>query len=74
MHVRCLYPGDLLMDLFVLSESAVFGYKVDNFYAPRFEGCLLATDPELNIDWRISHEKIIMSDKDKEGKLLDYFL
>ncbi len=63
-------PRGFAHGFIVLSESAIFGYKVDNIYAPQAEGCLLATDPALNIDWRIPEEKCLMSQKDKEGELL----
>ena len=49
----------------VLSTEAVFQYKCDNFYAPQSEGGIAWNDPDLNIDWRIPKDKIILSEKDK---------
>lgn len=57
----------------VLSETAIFDYKCDNFYDPAAEGGIAYNDSELNIDWRIPHEKVILSDKDKNfPSLIDY--
>ncbi|MCU7618676.1 dTDP-4-dehydrorhamnose 3,5-epimerase [Chryseobacterium sp. PBS4-4] len=48
----------------VLSKTAVFSYKCDNFYNKDSEGGVLWNDTELNIDWQIPLEDIILSDKD----------
>ncbi|WCC47603.1 dTDP-4-dehydrorhamnose 3,5-epimerase [Tenacibaculum finnmarkense] len=49
----------------VLSEEAIFSYKVDNKYAPLHEDGILWNDKTLNIDWNIEQEKIILSAKDE---------
>ncbi|MFI8380444.1 dTDP-4-dehydrorhamnose 3,5-epimerase [Leeuwenhoekiella sp. NPDC079379] len=49
----------------VLSESATFFYKCDNYYAPEFDTGLAFDDPELKIDWRIKLEEMMLSEKDK---------
>ena len=54
----------------VLSETAVFQYKTDNYYCPEAEGSLLCTDPALAIDWRLPPADIILSDKDRRAPLL----
>lgn len=51
----------------VLSETAEFFYKCDNFYAKEQEGALLYNDPQLNIDWQIDLDQVILSDKDRES-------
>ena len=51
----------------VLSETAVFSYKCDNFYQKDAEGSVIYNDPELNIDWKLPADAIILSEKD--GKL-----
>lgn len=51
----------------VLSETAVFQYKTDNFYCPESEGAIMWNDPELGIDWRLPAEDIILSGKDKSN-------
>ena len=49
----------------VLTETAVFAYKCDNFYNKESEGGVLWNDHELNIDWKLPVSDIILSDKDK---------
>jgi len=49
----------------VLSESAVFAYKVDNSYAPESDSGIRYDDKELNIDWGLSEEDIQLSVKDE---------
>ena len=49
----------------VLSEKAIFSYKVDNFYAPTHESGIIWNDSTLKIDWKIDHNNILLSDKDK---------
>ena len=54
----------------VLSDEAVFTYKVDNVYAPQAEGSVLFSDPTIDIKWPIDKEKMILSDKDIHAPLL----
>ncbi len=49
----------------VLSETAEFFYKCDNFYSKEDEGGLIYNDPNLNINWGIDLADAILSDKDK---------
>lgn len=49
----------------VLSESAEFFYKCDNFYNKEAEGGLIYNDAQLGIDWQLASEEIILSEKDK---------
>ncbi|WP_407483441.1 dTDP-4-dehydrorhamnose 3,5-epimerase [Elizabethkingia meningoseptica] len=51
----------------VLSETAIFSYKCDNFYKKEAEGCVKYNDPDLNIDWKIAESDIILSDKDQNA-------
>ena len=48
----------------VLSETAIFSYKVDNYYNPDSESGILWNDPDLKIDWKINKNEIIVSQKD----------
>lgn len=54
----------------VLSEEAVFQYKCDNYYAPQAEGSIAWNDPAIGIDWRLSENDILLSDKDQKSPLL----
>ena len=54
----------------VLSETAVFCYRVDNIYSPSTERTLNCMDPDLSIQWTMDQSKITLSEKDKIGKLL----
>lgn len=48
----------------VLSETATFAYKVDNYYSPECDRGIAFNDPQLNINWRLSNELLMLSDKD----------
>ena len=51
----------------VLSEEAVFMYKVDNKYAPQAEASILYNDETLAIDWMLGESQLLLSPKDTEG-------
>ena len=57
----------------VLSETAVFQYKCDNFYHPEADGGINIKDESLRIDWRIPVEKAILSEKDFKHTILKNF-
>ena len=48
----------------VLSDSAEFFYKCDNYYNKASEGGLHFSDPDLNIDWKVPADRLIISEKD----------
>ena len=48
----------------VLSETAIFQYKCDNFYHPEADGGINIKDESLGIDWHIPMEKALLSEKD----------
>lgn len=52
----------------VLSETVVFQYKCDNYYAPGYEGGIRFDDPNLGIDWQIPREDMVLSEKDMKHK------
>lgn len=63
---RMLYlPHGMAHGFSVLSPSAIFQYKCDNFYHPEVEGALAWDDPTLAIDWQLPTAEIILSEKDK---------
>lgn len=49
----------------VLSETAIFSYKCDNFYYKESERGIIYNDPDLNIDWKIDEKDAKLSEKDK---------
>ena len=49
----------------VLSETAVFAYKVDNTYAPEYDAGIKYDDKDLNINWGLAEEVVQLSEKDK---------
>ena len=57
----------------VLSETAVFQYKCNEFYHPEAEGGISILDDSLGIDWHISTDQAILSDKDTKHSLLKDF-
>ncbi len=80
-HVAVELTGDNRRQLFiprgfahgfsVLSPTALFQYKCDNFYSPRHEGAIAWNDPTLGIDWRIPAPQVILSAKDTAHPLLE---
>ncbi len=57
----------------VLSETAVFQYKCDEFYHPEADGGISILDDSLGIDWKIPMDKVILSEKDTKHPLLKDF-
>lgn len=51
----------------VLSDEAIFTYKVDNKYAPQAEASILYNDETLGIDWPLAESQMLLSAKDREG-------
>lgn len=57
----------------VLSETAVFQYKCDEFYHPEADDGISILDGSLGIDWRIPTDKAVLSEKDtRHGMLADF--
>ena len=65
-----IVPRGFAHGFVVLSETALFSYKCDNFYAPAHEGGLAYNDPDLKIDWIVPNDKLILSDKDLKNPRL----
>lgn len=49
----------------VLSETAEFFYKCDNYYSSEHEGGIRFDDPELGIDWQVGEEDLVLSGRDR---------
>lgn len=69
-HLQLFLPKGLGHAMICLTESCVFQYKVDNYYAPQSEGYVAWDDPDLNINWQVPIDKIILSEKDKHHPCL----
>jgi len=69
-HLQFLIPQGFAHGFSVLSKTAVFSYKCDNFYTPALDRGIAYNDPALNIDWRIPADKALISDKDTKHPFL----
>ena len=68
-------PRGFAHGFLVLSDEAIFSYKVDNVYAPQAEAGICWNDPQLGIEWPISPSEGLASEKDlKQPKLSDAWL
>ncbi len=72
-HLQFFIPHGFAHGFSVLSPTAVFQYKCDNFYAPQADGGISIIDSSLGIDWKIPTGKAILSDKDSRHPLLKDF-
>lgn len=72
-HRQFFIPKGFAHGFAVLSDTAVFQYKCDEFYHPEADGGISILDESLNIDWRIPTDKAILSDKDTKHPLLKEF-
>ncbi len=72
-HHQLFIPHGFAHGFAVLSETAVFQYKCDNFYHPEADGGISILDGSIGIDWRIPVDKAILSDKDTKHPLLKDF-
>lgn len=65
-HLQFFIPKGFAHGFAVLSEEAIFQYKCDEFYTPQSEGGIQLMDESLGINWPISADKAILSEKDKK--------
>ena len=86
-HVAVELSGDNKKQMFiprgfghgfvVLTDGATFAYKVDSYYSPECDRGLAFDDTELNIDWQLPKEQLLISDKDTQqpplSELIDCF-
>lgn len=63
-HRQFFVPRGFAHGFAVLSETAIFQYKCDNFYAPQADGGISIQDASLGIDWHIPTDEAILSEKD----------
>ena len=73
-HRQLFIPRGFAHGFAVLSESAHFLYKCDNYYCPEAEDGIAYNDPELGIDWQIDLAEAIVSEKDSHRPTLSQWL
>ena len=72
-HRQFFVPRGFAHGFAVLSEEAVFQYKCDNFYHPEADGGISILDESLGIDWGLTMEEALLSEKDtKHPKLAEF--
>jgi len=69
-HYQLFVPRGFAHGYSVLKDDTIFTYKCDNYYNKQSEGGIYFADNQLNIDWRIPLDKMIISEKDKALKSL----
>jgi dTDP-4-dehydrorhamnose 3,5-epimerase len=72
-HTQLFIPRGFAHGFLVLSEVADFFYKCDNYYNKQAEGGIIYNDPQLNINWQLQPDELVVSDKDKSLPLFDTF-
>jgi dTDP-4-dehydrorhamnose 3,5-epimerase len=72
-HRQFFVPRGFAHGFAVLSETAVFQYKCDEFYHPEVDGGISILDGSLGIDWKIPTDKALLSEKDTKHALLKDF-
>ncbi|WP_299062405.1 dTDP-4-dehydrorhamnose 3,5-epimerase [uncultured Polaribacter sp.] len=70
---QLLVPRGFLHGFSVLEDDTIVSYKCDNYYEPEAEDGVLYNDKDLNIDWKIHANKIILSEKDLKLKFFCNF-
>ncbi|CCG54672.1 dTDP-4-dehydrorhamnose 3,5-epimerase [Flavobacterium indicum GPTSA100-9 = DSM 17447] len=70
-QIQFYIPRGFAHGFLVLSETATFFYKCDNFYNAASEGGVLFNDPTLTIDWKFPIEDMIISEKDQQLPTLE---
>lgn len=73
-HLQVYIPKGFAHGFSVLSETAVFQYKCDGYYAPASEAAIAWNDPDLAIDWKLPIEAVVLSDKDRNHPSLKEFI
>ncbi len=63
-------PRGFAHGFLVLSDEAIFAYKVDNYYAPEYDRSICFDDPTIGIEWNFPKDKIVISQKDKNASYL----
>lgn len=67
-----MIPRGFAHGFLVLSETAVFSYKCDDFYHPNDEGGIIYNDPDIGIEWPEVDCELVLSEKDKKHEMLKH--
>jgi dTDP-4-dehydrorhamnose 3,5-epimerase len=70
-HLQFFIPRGFGHGFVVLSETATFFYKCDNFYNKESDGGVIYNDPMINVDWKIDPSEVILSEKDAHQPTLE---
>ena len=64
-HRQLFIPRGFAHAYVVLSDEAIFAYKVDDYYSKECDKGIIFNDSELNIDWKLGHSKLELAERDK---------
>lgn len=67
-----MIPRGFAHGFLVLSETAIFSYKCDDFYHPNDEGGIIYNDPDIGIEWPKVDCELVFSEKDKKHEMLKH--
>ena len=73
-HRQVFIPKGFAHGFSVLSEEAVFQYKCDEYYAPESESAIAWDDQDLDIDWKVPAEDVVLSQKDRNHPTFNEFI
>lgn len=73
-HTQLYIPRGFAHGFVVLSDTAVFFYKCDNYYDKSAEGGIMYNDPQLAIDWKLREDELTLSPKDQQNSTLQQFI
>lgn len=65
-NLQLFVPRGFAHGYSVLEDNTIFCYKCDNYYNKEAEGGVFYADPNLNINWQLNEDEIILSEKDKQ--------
>jgi dTDP-4-dehydrorhamnose 3,5-epimerase len=72
-HTQLYIPRGFAHGFLVLSDVVDFFYKCDNLYNKASEGGIIYNDPQINIDWQMQSEELIISSKDLALPRLNFY-
>lgn len=70
-HRQMFIPKGFAHGYVVLEDDTVFQYKCDEYYHPESEAGIAWNDPQIGIEWPLSEDEIILSDKDRNRQMLN---